>query len=42
MPSFFTETSQQELRGNFIALYQPSLKAQKSFDRLMLFRNGII
>ena len=40
MPSSFTETSQEELRGNFIALYKP-LKNQKSFDRLMLFRNGI-
>ena len=37
--------SQKHLRKNleaiFIALYKPSLNDQKSFDRLMLFRNGI-
>ena len=25
----------------FIALYKPSLSDQKSFDRVMLFKNGI-
>ena len=37
-------SSQKHLRKNleaiFIALYKPSLNYQKSFDRLMLFRNG--
>ena len=37
--------SQKHLRKNlksiFIALYKPSLNDQKSFDRLMLIRNGI-
>ena len=37
--------SQKHLRKNleaiFIALYKPSLSDQKSFDRLMLFRNSI-
>ena len=37
--------SQKHLRKNLeamlIALYQPSLNGQISFNRLMLFRNGI-
>ena len=37
--------SKKHLRKNLeaisIALYKPSLSNQKSFDRLMLFRNGI-
>ena len=40
-----TPSSQEYLRKNleaiFIALYKPSLNDQKSFDRLMLFKNGI-
>ena len=31
----------ENLRAIFIALYKPSLNDQKSFDRLILFRNGI-
>ena len=31
----------KNLEAIFIALYKPSLNDQKSFDRLMLFRNGI-
>ena len=38
-------SSQKHLRKNieaiFIALYKLSLNDQKSFDKLMLFRNGI-
>ena len=41
----YTPSSQEYLRKNleaiFIALYKPSLNDQKSFDRLMLFKNGI-
>ena len=37
--------SKKHLRKNFqvifIALYKPSLNDQKSFDRLILFRNGV-
>ena len=40
-----TPSSQKYLRKNleaiFIVLYKPSLNDQKSFDRLMLFKNGI-
>ena len=31
----------KNLEAIFIALYKPSLNDQKSFDTLMLFRNGI-
>ena len=31
----------KNLEAIFIALYKPSQNDQKSFDRLMLFRNGI-
>ena len=39
------DPSQKHLRKNleaiFIAFYKPSVNNRKSFDRLMLFRNGI-
>ena len=31
----------KDLEAIFVELYQPSLNDKKSFDRLMLFRNGI-
>ena len=31
----------KNLEAIFIALYKPSLNDQKSWDRVMLFRNGI-
>ena len=42
MPSsFIRETSQEELRSNFYFALCKLLNNQKSFDRLMFFRNGI-
>ena len=40
MPSSFTETHYEELKGN-ISLYKPSLNDQKAFDKLLLLRNDI-
>ena len=37
----FYDQLKKNIEAIFIALYKPSLNNQKSFDRLMLFRNGI-